>query len=102
MKITDQRHRRIAQSWINIHKYQRNTGPADVKDDDDYDNYDDNDGDNDDELEQVRCEADYGPVLPNHFYHISKDIDKATYDQIINIRAFRSKNASNIKVRKWP
>ncbi|EPB92657.1 hypothetical protein HMPREF1544_00386 [Mucor circinelloides 1006PhL] len=75
-----QPHRRIAQSWISTYKYQRNTGPADVKDDDDYDDYDDNDDDNDDELEQ--------------------DIDKAAYDQIINIRAFRSKNASNIKVRK--
>lgn len=54
---------------------------ADVSDDNGYDD-DDNNGD----LKETRCKADYGPLLPKHFYYISKDIDEATYDQIISIR----------------
>ncbi|KAG1112200.1 hypothetical protein G6F42_014807 [Rhizopus arrhizus] len=48
------------------------------------DAYDDED--NEDDLEEAHCEADYGPLLPKYFYDISKDIDEAAYDQIINIR----------------
>lgn len=48
------------------------------------DAYDDDD--NEDDLEEARCESDYGPLLPKYFYDISKDIDEAAYDQIINIR----------------
>ncbi|EPB87452.1 hypothetical protein HMPREF1544_05762 [Mucor circinelloides 1006PhL] len=48
------------------------------------DAYDD-DG-NEDDLEEACCEADYGSLLPKYFYDISKDIDEAAYDQIINIR----------------
>ncbi|CEP09852.1 hypothetical protein, partial, partial [Parasitella parasitica] len=49
------------------------------------DAYDDDD--NEDGLEEAHCEADYGPLLPKYFYDVSKDIDEAAYDQIINIRA---------------
>lgn len=44
---------------------------------------DDHDGESND---KVCIEADHGPLLPKYVYDISRDIDEAAYDSIVNIK----------------